>query len=461
MMEKLGKPFLLGIVLGLAYQIPIFMTSVFPWFPDIYGWKTLCASGQWYITGDSPLAGIVGLTTFQEHPAMVAIGYLAPLSISFNAWFWHLIWLILMQVAFAMGYYTGIEGEGGCGRAWCSPSGLTEEPFKFMAVSYGGGLLGLGVITLFLARRYIKDTFKAAFEKRSNLEIEKNEALTYRNTYALLGVAFILLVVLFMVDGLGAAAALLVPISYFLFWMANARIYGLAGIQARGAEHGNTLFRFMWPTAPDPPTREYVLAAYYSRRGMDSPDSISGGVIFTGFNSYRMASLTGTSNSNVLKIMLVSTVITPVVVLFTYIWLCYKYGGTALPGNAGEVQTTQFYNYSNPDNWIRFPAREPLVPYVLAGFLIVAVLEFLHARFVWFPFNAIGFIIGTSYISVLWGYWGPFLIAWVLKVITLRVGGSKLYENLGVPIAGGFITGYMVALLFGGAIGVLRFFFPY
>jgi len=98
---------------------------------------------------------------------------------------------------------------------------------------------------------------------------------------------------------------------------------------------------------------------------------------------------------------------------------------------------------------------------VLAGFLIVAVLEFLHARFVWFPFNAIGFIIGTSYISVLWGYWGPFLIAWVLKVITLRVGGSKLYENLGVPIAGGFITGYMIAIIFGGTIGVLRFFFPF
>jgi len=461
LMEKLGRPFLLGIILGLVYQIPIFMASIFPWFPDIYGWKTLCASGQWYVTGGTTLASIVGLTTFQEHPVMVAIGYLAPLSISFNAWFWHLVWLILMQVAYAFGYYTGIEGEGGCGRAWCAPSGLTQPPFKFMAVSYGGGLIGLAVVTLFISRRYLSETFKMASTRQSG-DIEKNEALTYRNTYVLLASCFVLLVVLFMLDGMGIAAALLVPISYFLFWMANARIYGLAGIQARGAEHGNTLFRLlMWPTAPDPPTREYVLAAYYSRRGMDSPDSISGGVIFTGFNSYKMASLTGTSNSGVLKTMLTATVIAPVVVLFTYIWLTYTYGGTTLPGNAGEVQTTQFYNYSNPVNWIRFPAVEPLAPYVAAGFVIVAVLEYLHARFVWFPFNAIGFIIGTSYISVLWGYWGPFLIAWVLKVITLRVGGSKLYENLGVPIAGGFVAGYMVALIFGGSIGVLRFFQPF
>ena len=98
---------------------------------------------------------------------------------------------------------------------------------------------------------------------------------------------------------------------------------------------------------------------------------------------------------------------------------------------------------------------------MLGGFLIVAVLEFLHARFVWFPFNAIGFIIGTSYISVLWGYWGTFLIAWVLKVITLRLGGSKLYENLGVPIAGGFVVGYMIALVLGGILGFMRFFFPF
>jgi len=132
-----------------------------------------------------------------------------------------------------------------------------------------------------------------------------------------------------------------------------------------------------------------------------------------------------------------------------------------LPGNNGMVQINQFYSYTSPANWIVFPAKEPLAPYVIAGFIIVAALEFLHARFVWFPFNAIGFIFGTSYMSVLWGYWGPFLIAWVLKILTLRIGGSKLYESTGVPIAGGFLTGNMIAVIFGGAMGVLMFFFPY
>ncbi|MGQ9515412.1 MAG: DUF6785 family protein [Thermoproteota archaeon] len=97
---------------------------------------------------------------------------------SFNGWFWHLIYIILMQIAYVMGYYTGIEGEGGCGRAWCSPSGLREEPFKFQAISSGGGLIGLAIISLILSRNYIIETLRAAFRSHSSrLEIEKNEAL--------------------------------------------------------------------------------------------------------------------------------------------------------------------------------------------------------------------------------------------------------------------------------------------
>ncbi len=463
-MDKIGRPFFIGILLGLAFQVPVFMTVVFPWFPDVYGWKTLCASGQWYVQPGTTFASIVGLSAFQEHPAMVAIGYLAPLSISFNAWFWHLIYIVLMQVAYAMGYYSGMEGIGGCGRAWCSPSGLTEAPFKFQAVSYGGGLLGLAIFGLFRERRYIGETLRVAFQKRSSdrFDIEKREALNYRDTYLSLGLLFIAIVIFFMIAGLGFVGALLVPISYLLFWIANARMYGLAGISSAGLDHGNTLFRLMvWPTAPDPPTREFVLSAYYVRRGMDSPDAMSNGSIFTGFACYKMASLTGVKNSDVLKAMLVATVIVPLASLITYIQLCYSYGGTVFASAAICVDTNQFFNISNPLRWSTVPAAEPLASYVFAGFIIVAALELLHSRFIWFPFEPVGFIIGTTFLSVLWGYWGPFLIAWVLKTITLRVGGSKLYENLGVPIAGGFVAGNIVALIVGGIMGILKFFIPY
>jgi hypothetical protein len=57
--------------------------------------------------------------------------------------------------------------------------------------------------------------------------------------------------------------------------------------------------------------------------------------------------------------------------------------------------------------------------------------------------------------------WLPALIAWILKTITLRVGGSKLYENYGIPVATGFATGFISIAFIGGLIGIYRFFFPF
>jgi len=463
LMQRLGKPFIAGIVIGLAFEIPVFMTVVFPWFPDIYGWKTLCVPGYWYVTSGTALASIAGLTTVSVHPAAAAVGYIIPLSITFNVWFWYLVWLVLMQVSWGMGYYTGIQNQGGCGRfGWCSPSGVIDPPLMINPVTYGGGMFGLTIMTLVLNRRYLNDTFRAAFAKHSSrLEIEKNEALTYRDTYLLLGSSFILLVILFMIDGLSITSALLLPISYFLFWVAYARIYMMTGLVGSGDSHGGTLFRLIvWPTPPDPLTQDYVLAAYYSRRGMDGPN-FAGGSMYSGLASYKMASMTGVSNSGVLKVTVAATVIAPLTAFFTVIWLFYTLGGTRLGVAGPGVQDTQWWGCVNPNEWVMFPSKEPVAPYVLAGFVIVVVLEFLHARFIWFPFNALGFVIGMSRLNIKWGFWGPFLVAWILKTITLRIGGSKLYDRLGVPIAAGFIVGYVIALIFGGTLAVLRFFMPY
>jgi hypothetical protein len=72
-----------------------------------------------------------------------------------------------------------------------------------------------------------------------------------------------------------------------------------------------------------------------------------------------------------------------------------------------------------------------------------------------------GFILGIGYSSLLAGFWSAFLVAWIIKTITLRVGGSKLYETMGIPTAAGIVAGSMIAVLIGGIIGVWKFFFPF
>jgi len=57
--------------------------------------------------------------------------------------------------------------------------------------------------------------------------------------------------------------------------------------------------------------------------------------------------------------------------------------------------------------------------------------------------------------------WLPALIAWILKYLTLRIGGSKLYEEYGIPVAAGFAIVFVSISFIGGIIGIYRWFFPF
>jgi len=176
-----------------------------------------------------------------------------------------------------------------------------------------------------------------------------------------------------------------------------------------------------------------------------------------------MASLTGVRTRDVLKVLLVSSIIAAITVQVAIIWTGYTFGASNLqPLN--RALSIDVYNACYSPTAYKFPVAGPLsdwMPNVLAGMVIVLILGYIHARFVWFPLEPIGFVAAFSIDSVQWGMATPFLGAWIAKTITLKIGGSKAYEEYGMPVAGGFIVGCLIALLVGGAMLVVRFFYPY
>jgi hypothetical protein len=46
-------------------------------------------------------------------------------------------------------------------------------------------------------------------------------------------------------------------------------------------------------------------------------------------------------------------------------------------------------------------------------------------------------------------------------MLTLRIGGSKAYEEYGAPMAGGYMAGHMLALIPGIILQRVRFFYPF
>ncbi len=467
---NITSPFVIGMIIGIGYSIPSMMIELYPWFPDIYGFRTnICGYAATWNTPTGALGGIIGLTKWNIHPLAVAIAYIAPLNILFNVWFWWLVDVIILpQIAYVMGYYTALADRSGCGRWDCGAESLAfGPPFKWQATVIGG-IFGLALFLFVIERRYIAETMKIALgsvseDKRS--EIERNEALSYRNLYAVIVVLFIMMVAILMTTGMGIGTAVSTPISMFILWFAQMRMLGLSGAYVRGTDKGYALQKMLfYPTAPDPPTGDFIMTANFNTWFTDAPDMGNqiGGNYLTAWQSYRIASLTGVSNKSVFKIMIVSIVILAPTTMIGFLYSAYTWGASRLPGTWGMWGCAGWYQRcAVPERWNAMPGTDPWVPNFLAGFLMAGVLSVMHARFMWFPFEPVGFIIGTSWTSAQAGFWLPCLVAWILKILTIRVGGSKLYEHQGLALAAGFIAGYMVCIIPGTIISKIRFFYPF
>lgn len=460
--------FALGFIMALLIQAPIGFALMFPWFPDIYGWRlNTCPSGLGYISSDSPLGAIVAFNGIRKTPAPYFIGYLVPSSILFNTWFWYLVYLILGQVFYTMGYYTGITGKSGCGRAWCLPSPLFSPPTETAVVANVGGAIMLTIMMLFLGRRYLLDTIRAALGMLPTdrvQEMEKNEAMSYRLNYLAIVVSFVLIVGMLLSIGMSPLTSVLTPISAFVFWFSTLRVYGSTGIQTGTGVRAATIPRLVFGEwgqgGPVPFTRDFALSSYFMRSpGGDMPSMGWAGGMLSCFGGYRMARDTSTSNKGVFRVAVLSIVIASVTAIVTLLFLTYSYGITKLPMGRMMTSTAMDQYVLQPST--NAPGEGNWTPYALFGMFMVGLLSIMHARFVWFPFEPIGFILGWGDASVTMGYWTPFAVAWVAKILTLRVGGSKTYEKYGVPFAVGGVAGCMLIIFITGALYVLKFYFPF
>ncbi|MBO3803273.1 MAG: hypothetical protein JTT11_05285 [Candidatus Brockarchaeota archaeon] len=453
-----------GMSVGLAFSLVLFMILLFPWFPDVLGWRvnTCTCSGATFITTDSPFINVVALTTFQKNPLYPAILYLAPVNILFNIWFWSIVVIILTQVAYALGYYTAATTVGGCGRGYCGEASVfTNPPFLWAVFGDLGVALGIFFTYWILNRGYFRDTVIAAIGKGSLAEAEKDEAIPYRIAYATLLASFVLILVAFMAASLSILPALMLFFATLFYGFLWTRMWGLTGYMSPTGFYTAVAFmKPIWPHPPEPRTMEWTVAmGFVVMPASNVAYEGWGHPLLAMISNYRLASLTGTSPRNVLKVTVFSAVLAPLLAMLSLIIGSYAFGLTRLQGaGMGTWGPTDRFTPEFTENW---PARTTWWPNMLLGFVVAFLLNYLHARYVWFPFNAIGFLLGTDMWSVVPAVWQAALIAWVLKTLTLRIGGSKTYEAFGRPVAAGFLIGFAIMCFVGGAVGIVRFFFPF
>lgn len=473
--EKLNMtPFIIGILLGFAFELPIFMTNLFPWFPDIYSWKVnTCPPGVAQVKPGDPIGGsIVGYFMYSKDPIVFGSFFLAPLSVSFSAMFFMFATMILEQIAYYMGYYTGIFECGACGRLFIyTQSNLWfGPPFYWAFVSGIGGVIAITTMVFYHSRSYLKDTLRAALKRPSALsETEKKEATSYRMAYLTLILGILALLGFFISAGIDILTALIMLfVTCFINQIASLYVYAHTSVTPVGSCGGYwgswaMILRFPEGPGPKPNSQGFVMSNWLTENWTDVPSNGASNGLFTTMMAFKMGSLVNMSNRNVLRVTIFCWLLAIPSVFITRTWISNVFGIKILTyGNLGaacELSATTWCEvgafapgYAKPSVFLLYGG---------IGFIITVALSLLRARFIWWPLDPLGFILVTSLNGAALGFWLPFTLAWITKTIVLRTGGSKLYENYGVPVVGGFMGGVVIAALIGATVGSIRFFFPF
>jgi hypothetical protein len=465
------RPFVIGIILGFVFELPIFMANIFPWFPDIYNWRiNTCPPGvQRVMPGDAIGDNVVGFFLYNKDPIAFGMFYLAPLSVSFSVVIFTVMLMILEQGAYIMGNYTGIFSCGGCARIWNPPALFTGPPFYWAWVSGIGGAFALTAMVFYHSRIYLKQTMNAALNRKSDLsESQKGEAASYRAAYLTIFVGLLVLLGFLLSAGIDLITALIVMVVTCLVnQIASVYIYAHTGfptINECGGWWGSWAMTLRFPNGPGPTpnSQSFVMSNWLTEAWTDVPDNGASNGLFTSMMSFKMGSLTGMSNKDVLRVIVFCWILAIPTVFITRTWISNAFGVKVLTyGNLAAGCELSGGMWCIGGAYSRTPPANMLAMLGAVGFITVVVLSLLRARFVWWPLDPLGFVITTSASGAHMAVWSAFLVAWIVKILTLRVGGSKLYEGYGIPIVGGFMGGVVTANLIGVTVGSIRFFFPF
>lgn len=452
------KPYIIGFVLGVVVEVQILLTFLFPWWPDIFSYRVnTSAVGCVCLPATGTLMdSIAHWGRFTTDPLAYPILYLAPLDILFSFTFFTILMIILDQVAYVLGFHTGIMTTGGGCRAIYTDALYWSPPFYWAWLSIGA-IQAMAIMILWNSRRYLVETFRSALGGKKS----DGEVFSYRTIYIMILLSLIVLLAYQILSGVTMAIALVGAGVAFLQTTTDTYALGIAGspFVHEKAVWMSWPLHIIWPQPPSGYSTEWFMAhAFLVCDWNVVPNGVVNGA-HTTISVMKMCQLTGTGTRSPFLTLALSMIAVVPVMLVTRVWVYYLLGTSRVTvwGTCGMDTMWD----SSIDRYASAGTTSIIFEGMFVGAIITVALSLLRARFVWLPLNPLGFAMASSVGIAWWGSWTAFVVAWAAKYLTLRVGGSKLYENYGIPIVGGFLAGLALVNVLAHPIGVIRFFHPF
>jgi len=467
--KRFNTAFILGLAIGFFINLQILLTYLFPWWPDIIGWRAnnVSPNGCAVVASwGNPVAWQLGSTLvafmrWNMQPLNFLIAYLVPLDVSFSMWSLTFLLMILAQIAYYMGYYTGIFSLGGCCRVlgWAGylMSPTWGPPYYWSWLCHVGGGVALVVMMIWRAKADLSETLKMAFGKTAGKPSE--EPFSYRTIYLYIIGSCIVFLAFLGSMGVTIVPGFVVLVTSIIYIIGESYVRGLTGYayQQERAMWPAWSLKFIWPKAPRPYTNDYFWSGEILINGVNTAGA---GVHTWGeasMHGFALASRTKVNYRTAFYLMILTIFIGLPISMVIRVWWFNIMGG-----RAGTCSSSWDCAWIGADNWDNhIPGPDLIAGFLLAGFIVVAALDFLRMRFIWWPIHPVGFLLSGAAREIWTGTWTAFLAAWIAKWLTLRIGGSKLYEEHGVAFIGGALAGTLAVIFTGIIISVIRFFIPF
>ncbi|MBS7642525.1 MAG: DUF6785 family protein [Candidatus Bathyarchaeia archaeon] len=338
-----------------------------------------------------------------------------------------------------------------------------------------GAMFGLMFFPIFVTyRSELINAFKAIIGKAPP-EVEAREPLKFR--YMLLG--FIVFLLVYIATWWSSSLGYL-PVLWGIFWtvvnglywVGRARIAGDAGLifedlwnEQRFAHYWNsTMVGWFLADTSSPFFMDDLQKRYLVVRA-DYPwytSVIKAAPMASIIESYKIGSLEGVHSKYIFIAGLIATILGVVLSMFVILQMWYSFGAlnlstfnyTGAPHNHYQRGPTYRVVAVVGDYWRQGITVKPTAnQWILfsVGFIIVSLIHALSARYPWFPVNAPGTALGLGIFQA--ALWFPAIIAYIAKVIVMRIGGAKLYEDVAMPFAIGMAASVSLAILLGVASG--------
>lgn len=462
-----GKYIWIGFIIGVIVFVPTVIVA--DWFPDFWPslgislpYPTQFSLGGWLNTV------LAGLRTWAPVdtglfflPTTVVYAYLAPLDLTLTVW---VLFFVFKWIWPIIGYGTGIIPAGKDYmnmQAWGGPN-------LYWIMGDGSGIwYGIALYWIVSNRKVIINSLKAAL-KASSAQSSETGYPPDRLLWAGLSASFLLIVLTNLAIGVPIVMAVIVAIIFVVAQIAWARAMGEGYIaQVSGPRPWYSMIHqvadFGIATGMFPPpsgtTDNFNVGAYMT--GYAS--NLYFGVIYQSsnraadvLNYFRVAQMTRTSYWDIIKAVAITVIVGYFLgVLFTTASLHAK-GGANIAGYAFSPSFfTNMRGYAlvgsvNPtESSTALGGPAGYYSHFIVGIIIAFILYYLRMRYTWFFINPIGVVLSPIAFFALNAFLG-----WLLKYLTLKIGGTKVYEEVAIPFCVGWMLSIALLLGFLDPIGI-------